>query len=270
MLVAQSCLTLGNSMDCSLDRLFCPWNLPSKNIPVQVRCMRQGARGWCTGMTRGVGWGGRWQGGSGWGTHVHPWLIHVNVWQKPLQYCKVISLQLNTFILKKKRKNIGVGSHSCQDQVNESDHFSPSLLAISTVQTTIGFSLQSSNSFPLSVPSLSQSITYTVASVTKENLILFLLLVYFLLKDNCFIEFCCFLSNLNMNQLQVYIYPLPLDLSPLSHPIPPLQVDPEPLIEFPEPYSKFPLAIHFTHGNVSFHVILSIHLTLSSSLPLSP
>ena len=30
----------------------------------------------------------------GWGTHVNPWLIHVNVWQKPLQYCKVISLQL--------------------------------------------------------------------------------------------------------------------------------------------------------------------------------
>ena len=40
------------------------------------------------------GWGGRWEGGSGWGTHVNPWLIHVNVWQKPLQYCKVISLQL--------------------------------------------------------------------------------------------------------------------------------------------------------------------------------
>ena len=33
-------------------------------------------------------------GGSGLGTHVNPWLIHVNVWQKPLQYCKVISLQL--------------------------------------------------------------------------------------------------------------------------------------------------------------------------------
>ena len=27
-------------------------------------------------------------------THVNPWLIHVNVWQNPLQYCKVISLQL--------------------------------------------------------------------------------------------------------------------------------------------------------------------------------
>ena len=41
------------------------------------------------------GWDGREaEGGSGWGTHVNPWLIHVNVWQKPLQYCKVISLQL--------------------------------------------------------------------------------------------------------------------------------------------------------------------------------
>ena len=28
------------------------------------------------------------------GTHVHPRLIHVKVCQKPLQYCKVISLQL--------------------------------------------------------------------------------------------------------------------------------------------------------------------------------
>ena len=41
-----------------------------------------------------MGWRGRQEGGSGWGTHVNPWLIHVNVWQKPLQYCKVISLQL--------------------------------------------------------------------------------------------------------------------------------------------------------------------------------
>ena len=28
------------------------------------------------------------RGSSGWGTHVHPWLIQVNVWQKPLQYLK--------------------------------------------------------------------------------------------------------------------------------------------------------------------------------------
>ena len=57
--------------------------------------MRQGAQGWCTGMTLRDGMGREVEGGgSGWGTHVHPWLIHVNVWQKPLQYCKVISLQL--------------------------------------------------------------------------------------------------------------------------------------------------------------------------------
>ena len=46
------------------------------------------------GRTRGIGWRGRWEGGSGRGIHVTPWLIHVNVWQKPLQHCKVISLQL--------------------------------------------------------------------------------------------------------------------------------------------------------------------------------
>ena len=36
-------------------------------------------------------------------THVNPWLIHVNVWQKPLQYCKVISLQLIKIIGEKKK-----------------------------------------------------------------------------------------------------------------------------------------------------------------------
>ena len=35
------------------------------------------------------GWDG--EGGSGWGTHVYPWLIHMNVRQKPSQYCKVIA-----------------------------------------------------------------------------------------------------------------------------------------------------------------------------------
>ena len=52
------------------------------------------------GQPWGVRWGGRWKGGSGWGTHVHPWLIHVNVWQKSLQYSKAISLQLNKLIKK--------------------------------------------------------------------------------------------------------------------------------------------------------------------------
>ena len=49
----------------------------------------------CTlGRPRGFGWRWRLGGGWGWGTHVNPWLIHVNIWQEPLQYCKVISLQL--------------------------------------------------------------------------------------------------------------------------------------------------------------------------------
>ena len=39
------------------------------------------------------------------GIHVNPWLIHVYVWQKPLQYCKVVSLQL--IKVKGKKKNNG-------------------------------------------------------------------------------------------------------------------------------------------------------------------
>ena len=56
--------------------------------------MRQVLGAGALGRSRGMGWGGRREGGSGWGTHVNPWLIHVNGWQKPLQYHKVISLQL--------------------------------------------------------------------------------------------------------------------------------------------------------------------------------
>ena len=66
------------------------WN----RSPAQVGCTRQVLRPGALGRPRGMGWGGRREGGSGWGTHVNPWLIHVNVWQKPLQYCKVLSLQL--------------------------------------------------------------------------------------------------------------------------------------------------------------------------------
>ena len=66
--------------------------------------MRQVLRAGALGRPRGMGWGGRWEGSSGWGTHVNPWLIHVNVWQKPLQYCKVISLQLIKIIGEKMKK----------------------------------------------------------------------------------------------------------------------------------------------------------------------
>ena len=32
-------------------------------------------------FTKNILWAGRWEGGSGWETHVHPWQLHVNVWQ---------------------------------------------------------------------------------------------------------------------------------------------------------------------------------------------
>ena len=41
-----------------------------------------------------------------WGTHVYLWPIHVDVWQKPSQYCKVFIFQL-----KKKEKSV-TGSHA--------------------------------------------------------------------------------------------------------------------------------------------------------------
>ena len=49
---------------------------------------------------RGLELGGRWEGFQDGGTHLYPWLIHVDVWQKSPQYCKVISLQLKFINLK--------------------------------------------------------------------------------------------------------------------------------------------------------------------------
>ena len=82
------------------------WN----RSPAQVGCMRQVLWAGALGRPRGIGWRGKWVGGSGWGIHVNPWLIHVNVCQKPLQYCKVISLQLIK-INGKKIKNILFPNH---------------------------------------------------------------------------------------------------------------------------------------------------------------
>ena len=53
-------------------------------------------------ILRGMGWGGLWEEGSGWRDNVYLWPIHIDVWQNPSQYCKVIILQL------KFKKNRGV------------------------------------------------------------------------------------------------------------------------------------------------------------------
>ena len=82
---------VGSSERIALKQVYYQgWN----RLPAQVGCMRQVLGAVALGRPRGMGWGGMWEGGSGWGTHVNPWLIDVNVWQKPLQYYKVNSLQL--------------------------------------------------------------------------------------------------------------------------------------------------------------------------------
>ena len=45
-------------------------------------------------------------------THVYLWLTHVDVWQRPTQYCEAIFLQLkiNEFVEKEKKK-LGQGGH---------------------------------------------------------------------------------------------------------------------------------------------------------------
>ena len=52
------------------------------------------AQGWCTGKTQRDGVGREVGGGIGMGNTCKSMADYVNVWQKPLQYCKVISLQL--------------------------------------------------------------------------------------------------------------------------------------------------------------------------------
>ena len=51
------------------------WN----RSPAQAGCMRQVLGPGALGRPRGIRWRGKWEGGSGWGIHVNPWLIHVNV-----------------------------------------------------------------------------------------------------------------------------------------------------------------------------------------------
>ena len=51
--------------------------------------MMQGAQTWCSVTTR-EGWDVVQEGGA----YVYLWLTHVDAWQKPIQYCEVIILQL--------------------------------------------------------------------------------------------------------------------------------------------------------------------------------
>ena len=115
--VAQSCPTLCGPMNCSMPGLrvhyqlleftqtnvhrvgdaiqpSCPLSSPSppasnpsqhQSFPVS-QLFAWG--GWSIGVSalasflpRGMEWGGRREGGSGWGTHVYLWQIHFDIWQ---------------------------------------------------------------------------------------------------------------------------------------------------------------------------------------------
>ena len=64
--------------------------LSSKNRITSLCPMQDTA---CLGLVhgddpRGMLWGGKWEGGSCLGSHVHPWWIHVNVWQNQYSIIK--------------------------------------------------------------------------------------------------------------------------------------------------------------------------------------
>ena len=63
--------------------------------------MRQVLGPGALGKPRGSEWRGSWEGGSGWGTHVNPWLFHSNVWQNSLQIKKKGRKKKELFIIVK-------------------------------------------------------------------------------------------------------------------------------------------------------------------------
>ena len=81
-------------------RVFAAVGLSVKGTPgfkmpsAQVRCMRQGAQGWCTGMTLRDGMGREVAGGFRVGNTCTPVADSCQCMAKPPQYCKVINLQL--------------------------------------------------------------------------------------------------------------------------------------------------------------------------------
>ena len=49
-------------------------------------------------------WGGRWEGGSGLGTRLHPWRIHVDVWQNQYSIVKQKKRKRKKYLEFKKEK----------------------------------------------------------------------------------------------------------------------------------------------------------------------
>ena len=68
--------------------IICEMNCQSR-FDAWYRMLGAGALGW----PRGMGWGGRWEGGFRMGNTWTPTVDSCQCMTKPIQYCKVISLQ---------------------------------------------------------------------------------------------------------------------------------------------------------------------------------
>ena len=66
----------------------------------QYRMLGAGALG----RPRGMLWGGRREEGSGWGTHVYLWQIHVDIWQNQYNIVKLKNKNKTTTTTKIKIK----------------------------------------------------------------------------------------------------------------------------------------------------------------------
>ena len=80
---AQASLVVARGLSCpAACGILVPWpGIKPVSSWMHETVLRAGAQA-ALGRPRGMGWRGRQEGGSGWGTHVNPWLIHVSVWQK--------------------------------------------------------------------------------------------------------------------------------------------------------------------------------------------
>ena len=106
---------------------------------------------------------------------------------------------------------------------------------------------------------------WTLGCVYLSFLFLNLYLFIFLLKDNCFTELCCFLSNLKVNQPQVYIH--------ISHPS--WTSLPSSSLYHPSRFIQSPCLSFLRHTANSYwlsilHMVREVSVTLSIHLTISP
>ena len=67
------------------------------SLKLKIAALPKKKKGCFKKQSREMIWDGRWEGGSGLGTHVHPWLIHVNVWQNQYNIVKQSKVKIKIF-----------------------------------------------------------------------------------------------------------------------------------------------------------------------------